>query len=105
MLVSNVNRNSIDDFDTSKDNVYEAAMELRDLFVFLEGNPTEDADEMMALMFERDYPHWSPIMVGFLELTDNPRVALRRPRSCRRIGLTALISAEGGSAAVTFANR
>jgi len=72
VLVSNVNRDSIDDFDTSKDNVYEAAMELQDLFVFLEGNPTDDANEMMALMFERNYVYWNPIMVGFLELTDNP---------------------------------
>lgn len=72
VLVSNVNRDSIEDFDTSKDNVYEAAMELRDLFVFLEGNPTDDAKQMMSLLFERNYPYWNPIMVGFLELTDNP---------------------------------
>ena len=72
VLISNVNRDSIDDFDTSKDNIYEAAMELRDLFVFLEGNPTDDANDMVSLMFERDYPQWNPILIGFRELTDNP---------------------------------
>ena len=70
--MSNVNRDSIDDFDTSKDNVYEAVMELLDLFTYLEGNPTGDANEMVSLMFERDYPYWNSIMVSFLELTDNP---------------------------------
>jgi hypothetical protein len=47
-------------------------MELRDLFVFLEGNPTDDASDMVALMFERDYPQWTPILIGFHELSDNP---------------------------------
>ena len=72
VLVSNVDRNSIDDFDTSGDNVYLVAMELQDLFVYLEGSPTDDADQMASLLFERDFVYWNPIMIGFLELTDHP---------------------------------
>lgn len=72
VLVSNVNRDSIDDFDTSGDNVYEMVMELKDLFVYLEGNPTDDAEAMVSSVFGRGYPFWNAINLGFLELTDNP---------------------------------
>jgi len=72
VLVSNPNRDSIDDFDTSGDNPYLIAMELRDLFVFLEGHPAASAAEMMDLMFEPDYPYFDSISAGFLELTVNP---------------------------------
>ncbi len=72
VLVSNVNRDSIDDFDTSGDDLYRITLEILDLFNYLEGNPTNDAEEMVSLMFERDYPFWNPIMVNFLELTENP---------------------------------
>ena len=72
VLVSNVNRDSIDDFDTTGDDLYRITLEILDLFNYLEGNPTDDADEMVSLMFERNYPFWNPIMVNFLELTDNP---------------------------------
>jgi hypothetical protein len=72
VLVSNPNRDSIDDFDTTGDNPYLIAMELQDLFVYLEGNPPSDADEIMTLLFESDYPYWDPIRAGFLELTANP---------------------------------
>ncbi len=72
VLVSDVNRDSIDDFDTTGENAFYIAMELRDLFVFLEGNPTSSADEMVSLLFEPGYPYWDRITVGFLELTDNP---------------------------------
>ncbi|MEA2001117.1 MAG: hypothetical protein U9N84_04415 [Actinomycetota bacterium] len=71
VLVSNVNRESVDDFDTTGDDLYRVVMELRDLFVYLEGSPTGSADEMLSLMFEPDYPFWDPIMAGFLELTEN----------------------------------
>ena len=72
ILISNVNRDSIDDFDTTGDDLYRITLEILDLFNFLEGNPTDSADEMVSLMFERDYPFWNPIMVNVLELTDNP---------------------------------
>jgi hypothetical protein len=72
VLVSNPNRDSIDDFDTTGDNPYLIAMELRDLFVFLEGHPTTSAAEMMDLMFEADYPYFDSISAGFRELTENP---------------------------------
>jgi hypothetical protein len=72
VLVSNPNRNSIDDFDTTGDNPYFIAMELRDLFVYLEGHPTPSAAEMMDLMFEPDYPFFDSISAGFLELAENP---------------------------------
>ena len=72
VLVSNVNRTSIDDFDTTGDDLYRVMMELTDLFVFLEGNPTGTAEDMVSLMFEPSYPVWNPILVGFRELTDNP---------------------------------
>lgn len=72
VLVSNVDRDTIDEFDTSGDNVYEMVMELKDLFVYLEGNPTNDAEAMVSSIFGRDYPYWNAITVGFLELTDNP---------------------------------
>jgi hypothetical protein len=72
VLVSNVNRSSIDDFDTTGDDIYRVVMELRDLFVYLEGNPTGNAEVMMSLMFEPEYPFFGEIFVGFLELTENP---------------------------------
>lgn len=71
VLVSNVNRESIDDFDTTGDDLYRVVVELLDLFTYLEGNPTGTAEEMVSLMFERSYPHWDPIMASFRELTDN----------------------------------
>ena len=49
-----------------------SAVELQDLFVYLEGNPTDDAAAMVGLLFEPGYPYWDRILVGFLELTDNP---------------------------------
>ena len=72
VLISNVNRDSIDDFDTTGDDLYRISLELLDLFSYLEGSPTSDASKMVALMFERDYPHWDPILVSFLELSENP---------------------------------
>ena len=67
-----MNRDSIDDFDTSGDDLYRVVMELKDLFVFLEGNPMHSAEDMVGLIFEESYPFWDPILVGFRELTDNP---------------------------------
>ena len=67
-----MNRDSIDDFDTSIDNPYLLALELRDLFVYLEGNPSDDALAIVSLLFEPDYPYWDSILVGFRELTENP---------------------------------
>ncbi len=103
VLVSNVNRGSIDDFDTSKDNVYEAVIELLDLFTYLEGNPTGDADEMVSLMFERNYPYWNPIMVGFLELTDNPGWRYVDPGD--EIIAADLVSSDGDSAVLRIVHQ
>jgi hypothetical protein len=72
VLISNPNRDSIDEFDTTGDDLYRVVMELRDLFVYLEGHPTGTAEEMVALMFEPEYPYWDSILAGFRELTDNP---------------------------------
>ncbi len=97
-----MNRDSIDDFDTSKDNVYEAAMELQDLFVYLEGNPTDDADAMVSLMYDPDYPYWNPILVGFLELTDHPGWRYIDP-GVRTLGI-AVVSLDDDTAVVRIAD-
>ncbi|MCP4304402.1 MAG: hypothetical protein GY788_05895 [bacterium] len=101
--MSNVNRNSIDDFDTSGDNLYEMAMELKDLFVFLEGNPTDDAEAMVSLMYEPSYPGWNSIMVGFLELTENPGWAYTDPGT-QTLGIE-VVSVSGDSAVVNVADQ
>lgn len=72
VLVSNVDRSSADDFDTTGDNPWIVMLELRDLFVFLEGTPSGTAEEMVALVFEPTYPYWDPILAGFEELAANP---------------------------------
>lgn len=72
VLVSNPNRSSIDDFDTTGDDLYRVVMELIDLFVYLEGHPTGTAEEMVSLVFEPEYPFYESILTGFRELTDNP---------------------------------
>lgn len=100
--MSNVNRDSIDDFDTSGDDLYRITLEILDLFNYLEGNPTDDAEEMVSLMFERDYPFWNPIMVNFLELTDNPGWRYVDP-GFQPLGIE-VISVDGDFAVVRYAD-
>ncbi|MDJ0952634.1 MAG: hypothetical protein QNJ81_03040 [Acidimicrobiia bacterium] len=102
VLVSNVNRSSIDDFDTSSDDLHQVTLEILDLFNYLEGNPLEDATEMVSMMFERDYPYWSPIMVNFLELTENPGWHYVDP-GIQPLGI-AVISVDTNTAVVRFAD-
>lgn len=71
-LVSNFDRSSVDDFDTTGDDLYRVVMELVDLFNYLEGNPTGTGEDMAGFMFERDYPFWDPIVLDFDELVQNP---------------------------------
>ena len=72
VVVSNMNRDSVDDFDPTGDDLYHASMELSDLFNYLEGNPTGTAEEMASLMYEPDYPKWDAIVGSFEELAANP---------------------------------
>jgi hypothetical protein len=67
-----MNRDSVDDFDPTGDDLYRVAMELIDLFNYLEGHPLGTAEEMASLMYELDYPSWDAIVAGFEELTANP---------------------------------
>lgn len=71
VLVSNPNRSSVDDFDTTGDDLYRVVMELRDLFVYLEGHPTGTAEEMVSLMYQPSHPSYNLVLAGFRELTDN----------------------------------
>jgi hypothetical protein len=103
VLASNVNRDTIDDFDTSGDNLYLVAMELKDLFVYVEGNPTTDADEMVSLMYEPSYPGWNSIMLGFLELTDNPGWSYTDPGT-QTLGIQ-VVSVDGDTAIVNVADQ
>jgi hypothetical protein len=72
VLVSNMNRNSIDDFETTGDNLYRVVMEHQDLFNYLEGNPTGSSEEMVGLLFNSDYPLWNVLISDFDLLSDNP---------------------------------
>jgi hypothetical protein len=71
VLVSNMNRDSIGDFDTVGDDLYRVAVELFDLFNYLEGNPAGTAEDMLSTFMEPDYPHWQSIRASFLELEEN----------------------------------
>ena len=70
-LVSDFDRESVDDFDTAGDDLYRVTVELFDLFNFLEGHPAGSANDMAAALVERTYPFWDSIQLGFAELTDN----------------------------------
>ena len=72
VVVSNMNRDSVDDFDPTGDDLYHVAIELVDLFNYLEGHPTGTAEEMAGLMYEPDYPYWDEIVANFEELTSHP---------------------------------
>lgn len=72
VLVSDFDREAVEDFDTTGDDLYRITLELLDLFNYFESNPTVDASGMVSLMFERDYPHWNSIMASFVELAENP---------------------------------
>jgi hypothetical protein len=72
VLVSNVNRDSIDDFDTTGDDLYRVAMEHQDLFNYLEGNPTGSTEQMVGLLFEPTYPLWDILISDFDLLSNNP---------------------------------
>jgi len=67
-----MNRDSVDDFDPTGDDVYRAVIELADLFNYLEGSPTGTAEEMAGLMYEPDYANWDGVVANYEELTSNP---------------------------------
>lgn len=71
VLVSNFDRASVDDFDTTGDDLYRIALELDDLYNYFEGNPADSVDEMLNLMFTPDYPYRDIQAQYFGELVKN----------------------------------
>ena len=71
VLVSNFDRESVDDFDTTGDDLYRIALELDDMFNFLEGQPEGTGEEMVSLMYEPTYPYWVDLVGAFNELAEN----------------------------------
>ncbi len=69
-LVSNFDRASVDDFDTTGDNLYRIALELADFFNYLEGHPPDGRRDAGS-----DVQRWLPvprrILRDFKELVDN----------------------------------
>ncbi|MGA9596759.1 MAG: hypothetical protein WBV06_11410, partial [Acidimicrobiia bacterium] len=66
------NRDSVDGFDLTGNDLYRVAIEFSDLFNYLEGHPTGTAEQMAGLMYEPDYPYWDKIVANFEELTSHP---------------------------------
>lgn len=55
ILVSNFDRDSVDDFDTTGDDLYRVVMELEDLYDFFEGNPSGTGREMLGWIYTDEY--------------------------------------------------
>jgi hypothetical protein len=70
-LVSNFDRESVDDFDTTGDDLYQVVVEIADLFNYLEGQPLEDPLSMVDLLTTPTYPYRDQILRDFTELTAN----------------------------------
>lgn len=70
-LVSNFDRNSADDFDTTGDDLWRAMLEIADLFNYLESNPVGTGEEMLGLMYLPSHGSWEGLLGGFEELVEN----------------------------------
>jgi hypothetical protein len=70
-LVSNFDRDSVADFDTTGDDLYRIVLEIADLFNYLEGSPLDSAAAMADLLVAESYPFRQQIVRDFSELADN----------------------------------
>lgn len=71
VLVSNFDRESVDDFDTTGDNLWAVMLEIEDLFNYLEGTPSGSGEEMLGMMYGQSYPDREMLLKGFDELAQN----------------------------------
>ncbi len=70
-LVSNFDRDSVDDFDTTGDNLWQVMLEIEDLLNFLEVNPLSSGEEMLGLAYGDSYPDRAFLVEAFHELAAN----------------------------------
>ena len=70
-LVSNFDRDSVDDFDTTGDNLWRVMLEIADLFNYLEGHPIGTGEEMLSQTYLPSHGSWEGLLGGFNELAEN----------------------------------
>lgn len=71
VLVSNFDRESVDDFDTKGDNLWVVMLEIQDLYDYFEGNPEGSGEEMLGLLYTPDYRNFDVLADDLQELADN----------------------------------